>query len=116
MSAAVEGLQQSIFRFLPEVTLPKKRINLKKRLIWSGLMLFIYFILAEIPIYGVTGSQIDYFAGLRAIMAGENGSILTLGIGPVVTAGIIMQLLAGSEIIKFDLSSRSEEASCRERV
>ncbi len=94
-----DGVGNSIFRFLPEVTLPKKRITLKKRIIWSGLMLAIYFILAELPVYGISGNQTDYFSGLRAIMAGENGSILTLGIGPVVTAGIIMQLLAGSDII-----------------
>jgi len=111
MNSAIEGFQQNIFRFLPEVTLPKKRINLKKRIIWSAMMLLIYFILSELPVYGITGSQTDYFAGLRAIMAGENGSILTLGIGPVVTAGIIMQLLAGSDIIKFDLSTSRGKAS-----
>lgn len=105
-----DGVGNSIFRFLPEVTLPKKRITLKKRIIWSGLMLAIYFILAELPVYGISGNQTDYFSGLRAIMAGENGSILTLGIGPVVTAGIIMQLLAGSDIIKFDLSSHRGKA------
>ncbi len=109
--AATAGIRQTIFRFLPEVTLPKKRINLKRRLTWSGLMLAIYFILAEIPVYGIADTQIDYFAGLRAIMAGESGTILTLGIGPVVTAGIIMQLLAGSEIIKFDLSSPQGKAA-----
>ena len=105
-----DGVGNSIFRFLPEVTLPKKRITLKKRIIWSGLMLAIYFILAELPVYGISGNQTDYFSGLRAIMAGENGSLLTLGIGPVVTAGIIMQLLAGSDIIKFDLSSHRGKA------
>lgn len=109
--AETAGLRQTLFRFLPEVTLPKKRINLKRRLTWSGLMLAIYFILAEIPVYGIAETQIDYFAGLRAIMAGESGTILTLGIGPVVTAGIIMQLLAGSEIIKFDLSSPQGKAA-----
>ena len=43
-------------------------------------------------------------------MAGASGSILQLGIGPIVTASIIMQLFTGAKIIKLDLTKREDKA------
>jgi preprotein translocase subunit SecY len=50
------------------------------------------------------------FAGFRAIMAGASGSIMHLGIGPIVTASIILQLFVGAKIIKLDLTKREDKA------
>jgi protein transport protein SEC61 subunit alpha len=38
----------------------------------------------------------------RVIMASNRGTLMELGIGPIVTAGMIMQLLVGAKIIKVD--------------
>ena len=43
-------------------------------------------------------------------MAGASGTILQLGIGPIVTASIIMQLFVGAKIIKLDLSNKKDKA------
>ena len=92
-------------RYFPEVERPKRHVPLKEKFMWTGIVLLLYFILAEIPVYGIPSKVQDYFATLRFVLAGRNGSLLTLGIGPIVTASIIMQLLVGSEIVRLDLSN-----------
>ena len=54
--------------------------------------------------FGLSPTAVDQFAQLRSVMAGSFGSILTLGIGPIVTASIVMQLLVGGKLIDLDLS------------
>jgi len=95
----------AIERYFPEVERPKRHVPLKEKFMWTGIVLLLYYILSEIPLYGVPKNVQDYFATLRFILAGRSGSLLTLGIGPIVTASIIMQLLVGSEIVKLDLSN-----------
>ena len=105
---AVKNFFKQIASVLPEIEQPKKKIPLKTKLIWSGVILILYLIMGEIPLYGVrTGGQ-DPLQFLRIIFASTRGTLLELGIGPIVTAGLIMQLLAGAEIIKFDFKDPEE--------
>jgi protein transport protein SEC61 subunit alpha len=46
----------------------------------------------------------------RVIMASNRGSLMELGIGPIVTSGMVMQLLAGSKIIDVDMSLKEDRA------
>ncbi|AEH23870.1 preprotein translocase subunit SecY [Pyrococcus yayanosii] len=92
-------------KWFPEVERPKKHVPLREKFVWTGLALLLYYVLSEIPLYGIPERIQDYFQFLRVVLAGRNGSLLTLGIGPIVTAGIILQLLVGSEILKLDLAN-----------
>ncbi|NJE61658.1 preprotein translocase subunit SecY [Thermococcus sp. 21S7] len=98
----------AIERYFPEVERPKRHVPLKEKFMWTGIVLLLYFVLAEIPLYGIPSQIQDYFATLRFVLAGRSGSLLTLGIGPIVTASIIMQLLVGSEIVHLDLSNHED--------
>ncbi len=98
------SLVASINRVIPEVEKPKQRPSLKERLGWTAVVLFIYYILTEIPIYGVQTPATDILSEFRVIFAGASGSIVELGIGPVVTAGIVLELLVGSRIVPLDLT------------
>ncbi|NJE84965.1 preprotein translocase subunit SecY [Thermococcus sp. CX2] len=105
------GLRNVVFaieRYFPEVERPKRHVPLKEKFMWTGIVLLLYFILAEIPLYGIPAQIQDYFATLRFVLAGRSGSLLTLGIGPIVTASIIMQLLVGSDIVHLDLSNHED--------
>ena len=42
----------------------------------------------------------DPFYWLRVILASNRGTLMELGISPIVTSGLIMQLLAGAKIIE----------------
>ena len=101
---------EPIFKFIPEVKSPVHREDFNEKLKWTALILVLYYILTQIPLYGLAPGAIDSFAQLRAVMAGSFGSILTLGIGPIVTASIVLQLLVGSNLLDLDLSSHKDKS------
>ncbi len=101
---------QPIFSILPEVVVPKYRVPFKEKLKWTGIILVLYYFLTQIPLYGLSPYAFDQFSYLRAVVAGSFGSILTLGIGPIVSASIILQLLVGGKIIHLDLTKHEDKA------
>ena len=88
--------------YIPQVPKPKKKLSLQVRLLWCGLVLFIYMIMSQTPLYGATTPAFDFLAFARVIFASQQGTLVELGIGPIVTAGLLMQLLKGSEIFHLD--------------
>jgi preprotein translocase subunit SecY len=58
----------------------------------------------------MVGEAKSIFGAFRLVLASHTGTLMELGIGPIVTAGIIMQLLVGSKIIGLDLSKPSDRA------
>lgn len=68
--------------------------------------------MAETPIYGIvhSGGVNDPFGPLRVIFASQRGTLVELGIGPIVTAGLILQVLSGSRMINVDLSNPDDRA------
>ena len=99
-------LFRPISPFIPEVKPPQRKVPFNTRLLWTLAALIIYLIMNQIPLYGIPQTQgSDPFATMRIIFASNRGTLMELGIGPIVTAGLIIQLLAGSEIISFDRSN-----------
>jgi preprotein translocase subunit SecY len=47
---------------------------------------------------------------LRVILASNRGTLMELGITPIVTSGMIMQLLAGASLIDVDFSLKEDRA------
>ncbi len=94
----------------PAVTKPEGHVSFKTKLMWTTICLLLYFTLANIPLFGVAGTQLDLFAGFRAILAGQAGTLMHLGIGPIVTGSIVMQLFTGAKIIKLDLTKDEDKA------
>lgn len=95
-----------LLKILPSVAKPSKRLGFKEKLKWTVLPLVIFFILGEVALFGLaTGATGDIFGELRVIMASSFGTIITLGIGPIVMASIILQLLSGAGVFKFDMST-----------
>ncbi|MFQ6127648.1 MAG: preprotein translocase subunit SecY [Thermoplasmata archaeon] len=96
---------------LPAVTKPVGHVHFRTKMLWVVLILVLYFAMTNIFLYGLDPAEtIDVFASLRAILAGAQGSIMHLGIGPIVTGSIIMQLFAGAKIIKLDLTNDEDKA------
>jgi len=94
-------------RFTPEVGKPQRKVGFNEKLFWTGLALALYLVMTEVPLYGIPfdPQQGDPFLYLRVIFASHRGSLMELGIGPIVTAGLILQLLAGSGMIGVDMSN-----------
>jgi preprotein translocase subunit SecY len=91
---------------LPEVAGPTQRkLSFKEKLKWTGLILVLFFILGIVPLFGLGENALARFEFLSVILGASFGSIISLGIGPIVTGSIVLQLLNGSGIVKFDLTS-----------
>ncbi len=99
-----------IFRKLPAVASPEGHVHFKKKLMWTLGVLVLYFALANVPLFGLSADSIDLFEQYRAFFAGASNSLILLGIGPIVTASIVLQLLVGADVIKLDLSNPSDQA------
>jgi urocanate hydratase len=65
-------------------------------------ILILYFAMTNIPLWGLSSGSQDLFQYYRALLAGASGSLVQLGIGPIVTASIVLQLLKGADILKID--------------
>tara|TARA_Y100000310_G_scaffold19285_1_gene18883 strand:+ start:275 stop:1678 length:1404 start_codon:yes stop_codon:yes gene_type:complete len=91
---------------LPEVTGPtQKRLPFKEKLKWTGVILVAFFILGLVPLFGLGQNSLEQFEFLSLILGASFGSIISLGIGPLVTSSIVLQLLNGSGIVNFDLTT-----------
>jgi preprotein translocase subunit SecY len=77
---------------------------------WTVAILILYFVLSNIAVFGMDSSSQDVLAAYRAILAGSTGSIILLGIGPIVTASIVLQLLVGAEILPLDTTNPKDQA------
>jgi preprotein translocase SecY subunit len=108
MAGRFLNLFKPVGRVLPEIKLPERKVSFNEKIFWTGLVLIVYLVMAEIPLYGISGSIQDQFSALRVIFASNRGTLMELGIGPIVTAGLILQLLAGSAIIECDMSNAED--------
>jgi preprotein translocase subunit SecY len=89
--------------FLHKVKLILADENLRKRILFLLAALLVFRVLATIPVPGVDITQLknffasNQFLGLLNLFSGgglSNLSIVMLGVGPYITASIIMQLLS----------------------
>jgi preprotein translocase subunit SecY len=97
-------------RRLPAVERPEGHVHFKKKLSWTVGILVLYFALSNVTLFGLSSASRDLFGMYRAFFAGSFGSIMLLGIGPIVTASIVLQLLVGADLIKLNLRDPRDQA------
>jgi preprotein translocase subunit SecY len=95
---------------MPAIKKPDGHVHFRTKMMWTFGILILYFAMTNVLIYGLSADSIDTFSEFRAILAGASGSIMHLGIGPIVTGSIIMQLFTGAKIIKLDLQDAHDKA------
>jgi protein transport protein SEC61 subunit alpha len=102
---------RSASAYVPQVPKPKKKISLTEKFVWTGIALLAYLVMGQIPLYGVTDEpKFDFLAFARVIFAAQQGTLMELGIGPIVTAGLLMQLLKGSDLIRLDFKNPDDRS------
>lgn len=105
MAGRFLSLFKPVGRVLLEIKKPGRKVSFNEKIFWTALVLVIFLVMTEIPLYGVSSDLTDQFGQLRVIFASNRGTLMELGIGPIVTAGLILQLLVGSSIVKCDMSN-----------
>jgi protein transport protein SEC61 subunit alpha len=105
----VIDLVKPLMCVLPEVSTPDRRIPFREKVLWTSISLFVFLVCTQIPLYGITTSKSsDPFYWMRVILASNRGTLMELGISPIVTSGMVCQLLAGSKIIDVDQSLKED--------
>jgi len=95
---------------LPGVISPIKRISFKDRLKWTFLGLLLFFLMGSIKVYGATETAYARFEQISILLGSSFGTLGTLGIGPIVTASILLQVLVGAKILNLDLNTHEGRA------
>merc|ERR1712070_516083 len=96
---------------LPEVKSPDRKRPFKEKVLWTAISLFVFLVCCQIPLYGImTSKSADPFYWMRVILASNRGTLMELGISPIITSGLVMQLLAGSRIIEVDYNVKEDRA------
>lgn len=95
--------------FMPEVIAPERKVAFQQRLMWTGVTLLIFLVMSEIPLYGIASSDgSDPLYWLRMMLASNRGTLMELGISPIVSAGMVFQLLQGTKLITVDMSNKND--------
>ncbi|MEM5773093.1 MAG: preprotein translocase subunit SecY, partial [Candidatus Aenigmatarchaeota archaeon] len=103
-----QSFDKKIARFLPSVKKPTYQLPFNTKLKWTGFALLMYLALSYVTIYGVEKTSYEYFRFYEIVLGSKFGSVMTLGIGPIVTGGIILQLLVGAKIINWDTTKEED--------
>ena len=87
---------------------------LQDKMFYTFCCLMMYIVLSGVPLYGMrlqTYSQsVDPLYWFRPMLASRSGTLMELGISPIVTSGLVLQLLAGSGMIRIDNNNKNEKA------
>jgi len=104
-------LFKPIARFFPDIKPPDRKVAFNEKIFWTVIALIVYFVMSQVPLYGVSTAGLnDPLGALRVIFASNRGTLMELGIGPIVTAGLILQVLAGSKMINLDMSNPEDRS------
>lgn len=97
----------AISQYIPSIRQPSSPLSIKEKIYWTAGIIALYFILYNTFAIGVnqqTATQ-PYLQLISIIFAAKIGSLITVGIGPIVLASIVLQLIQGSGIINMDMSN-----------
>ena len=96
---------------LPEVELPYEKIQFDDKVLYTVFICLIY-VFAQLPLAGIekdiTPSINDPIYFLRGVFAAEPRTLLEFGVFPIVSSGLIMQLLAGLKLIKVNFKLQKD--------
>ncbi|HJJ56395.1 MAG TPA: preprotein translocase subunit SecY, partial [Methanocorpusculum sp.] len=82
MGNIIDSMEPLLVR-MPSVKPPTGHVHFKNKVKWTVAILILYFLLANIPVFGLGSQSLDLFQYYRALLAGAGGTILHLGIGPI---------------------------------
>ncbi|WP_336036532.1 preprotein translocase subunit SecY [Halobacterium yunchengense] len=96
---------------MPAVQRPEGHVPFRRKMYWTLGVLVLYFFLTNVTLWGLdTGASNDLFGQFRSLLAGGQGTVLQLGIGPIVTGSIVLQLLGGANLLGLDTNDPRDQA------
>ena len=97
-------------QFLPVIERPARSLPFREKGLWTVVVLGVFLICCQIPLYGIgQGASSDPFYWMRVMLASNRGTLMELGITPIVTSSLIMQFISGARLIDVDLSVKEDQ-------
>ncbi|MCL4365522.1 MAG: hypothetical protein M1569_04080 [Candidatus Marsarchaeota archaeon] len=105
------GILDIITRAIPHIKKPEKPLTFRDKLKWTAIIMTVYFIMFSTPAYGVNLSTLNepVLQLINIIFAARTGTLITVGIGPIVLSSIVLQLIQGTGLINLDLSDPEQK-------
>lgn len=104
-------MAQPVMHMIPEVEVPVRRLAFKDKFFWTVVSMALYLVCCQIPIYGVQRSVLDSadpLTWLRVVLASSPGTLMELGITPVICSCMLMQVAAGFRWININYSNKDD--------
>ncbi|MGA3020841.1 MAG: preprotein translocase subunit SecY [Candidatus Micrarchaeales archaeon] len=100
-----------ILKYIPEISKPSEPLSFKQKLKWTAVIMSIYFFMFSTPVFGVSTATISQplIQLISVIFASRIGSLITVGIGPIVLSSIVLQLIVGTGIFDVDLNDSEQK-------
>ncbi|CCK69027.1 translocon subunit SEC61 KNAG_0B05970 [Huiozyma naganishii CBS 8797] len=109
MSAGILDIFKLFAPYLPEVRAPERKVPYNQKIIWTAVSLLIFLILGQIPLYGIISSETsDPLYWLRAMLASNRGTLMELGVTPIITSSMIFQFLQGTQLLTIQMDSKQD--------
>jgi len=106
------NIVRPIAALLPSVQGPGKQetVPLRQKFMWVFGTLLIFLLCSQTPLYGIRASSTaDPISFFRVMLASNKGTLMELGISPLVTSNMIMQMLAGAKLVIVDHTKPEEK-------
>ena len=102
----------AISNFVPVIKQPSKPLSLRQKIYWTAAIIALYFLLYNTYAIGVNPQAVNqpFLQLISIVFAARIGSLITVGIGPIVLASIVLQLLSGSGIMDMDMNDPAQRA------
>ncbi len=98
-----------LLEILPEVKPPARAPGLKEKLMWTGGVLLLFYLMGQIYPLGADQAAIQGFERFEILLGSKTGTLITTGIGPIVLASIFLQLAVGAKLLNLDLSQQENK-------
>jgi preprotein translocase subunit SecY len=97
---------------IPTIKQPDKPLSLREKMYWTAGIIAVYFLLYNTYAVGVNQQAVNqpFLQLISIIFAAKIGSLITVGIGPIVLSSIVLQLISGSGLIKMDMQDPTQKA------
>jgi len=95
---------------LPQIRSPIRNPSLKEKFVWTAVAILIYLLASQVPLFGIiVNDSRDPFGWMRMMMASNRGTLMDLGISPVVTSSMAMQVINGLSLIRPNYAIKEDK-------
>ena len=100
-----------ILKYVPGINKPSTPLSFREKLKWTAIIMGVYFLMFSTPAFGVSTSTINQplIQLISIIFASRIGSLITVGIGPIVLSSIVLQLIMGAGLFDIDLNDPEQK-------